>query len=103
MHLRRQQEYSERAGATRHVPPAPSWKDASRRIGRSRGASMVGAAAMAVYRDTPSGEARRRNEAGTSFVMGGGSYSRIREALTQQLAELDAQKDIAFGVDIGAA
>ena len=90
----------------------------------SFGSSKVSPPAMGAYRDTPSGEARRRNEGGTSFVrgdsarmaqvmidsvehspaprrlvMGGSSYTKIRDTLVRQLAELDAQREVAFSTD----
>lgn len=80
--------------------------------------------AMDVYRDTPAGEIRRavtsaafplhgdpvkmaqamidsaeRSPAPRRLVFGRGSYERVRAALVERIAALDAQKDVAFSTD----
>lgn len=88
------------------------------------GGGLVSAAPMAVYDDTPAGDVRRmiatgafpvngdpdrmaqamidtvdRSPAPRRLVLGAGSYTRIRAALTERLAALDAQQDIAESAD----
>ncbi|UZE47361.1 SDR family oxidoreductase [Rhodopseudomonas sp. P2A-2r] len=88
------------------------------------GRGMVRAPLMDVYDATPAGEVRRAIASGgfavkgdpdkmaqamigcvdispapLRLVMGGDSYSHIRAALLARIAELDAQKEIAFSTD----
>lgn len=87
-------------------------------------AGVVTAPAMAAYEDTPAGAIRRAVTSGRfdlpgdagkvaqamidsvevdpaprRLVMGRGSYERIRPALLERLAELDAQRALAFSTD----
>jgi hypothetical protein len=80
---------------------------------------------MAVYDHTPAGEIRRaltngsfkltgdpdkmvdamlssadQSPAPRRLTLGGDAYTRIRAALLERLAALDAQKDIAFSTDL---
>jgi NAD(P)-dependent dehydrogenase (short-subunit alcohol dehydrogenase family) len=86
---------------------------------------LVRPPAMAVYDHTPSGEIRRaltngsfkltgdpdkmvdamlrsadQSPAPRRLTLGGDAYTRIRAALLERLAALDAQKDIAFSTDL---
>ena len=88
------------------------------------GAGLVSPQAMAVYEDTPAGEVRRavasgafeikgdahkmaqamldcvdRTPAPRRLTLGAGAYASIRAALTDRLAALDAQKEIALSAD----
>ena len=87
------------------------------------GANIVSPPALAAYGDTPAGEVRRmvadrafpssepqgivhamidsadRTPAPRRLVMGGGAHSRIRAALVDRLAELDAQEGIALAAE----
>jgi NAD(P)-dependent dehydrogenase (short-subunit alcohol dehydrogenase family) len=88
------------------------------------GGGLVSAPSMAVYDDTPAGDVRRmiatgafpvngdpdrmaqamidtvdRSPAPRRLVLGAGSYTRIRAALTERIAALDAQRDIAESAD----
>jgi len=97
----------------------------------SFGRALVTASAMSVYGGTPAGEMRHafatgsaatamsvkgdpgkiaramidsvdRTPAPKRLAFGSGSYERIRTALMARLAELDANKDIAFSTDFDA-
>jgi NAD(P)-dependent dehydrogenase (short-subunit alcohol dehydrogenase family) len=86
---------------------------------------LVRPPAMAVYDHTPAGEIRRaltngsfkltgdpdkmvdamlrsadQSPAPRRLTLGGDAYTRIRAALVERLAALDAQKDIAFSTDL---
>ena len=87
------------------------------------GAKVVSPPALAAYDGTPAGEVRRlvadrafqlsepermvhamidsvdQSPAPRRLVLGSGAYSRIRAALVDRLAALDAQKDLALAVD----
>jgi NAD(P)-dependent dehydrogenase (short-subunit alcohol dehydrogenase family) len=87
------------------------------------GAKIVSPPAMAAYDGTPAGDVRRavaarsfqfsepakmvqamidsadQNPAPHRLLMGSGAFSRVRAVLVDRLAALDAQKDIALGVD----
>ena len=87
---------------------------------------LVSPPPMAVYENTPAGDMRRsvansafplpgdaikmaqamidsvgRSPAPKRLLLGGGAYDRVRAALADRLAALDAQKDIAFSTDAG--
>jgi NAD(P)-dependent dehydrogenase (short-subunit alcohol dehydrogenase family) len=87
--------------------------------------SMVGAAPMAEYEHTPAGQMRRDIAAGTfeikgdaekcvramiesvsvnpapkRLALGSSAYLNVRAALISRLAELEAQKDIAYSADL---
>ena len=89
------------------------------------GRGLVIPPAMDAYRDTPAGEIRRavtsgafalpgdpvkmaqamidsaeRSPAPLRLTLGRDSYARVRAALVERIAALDAQKDIAFSTDV---
>lgn len=88
------------------------------------GGGLVSAPALPAYAPTPAGEVRRavlggafplpgdpakmvqamldsaeRHPAPKRLTLGSGAYTQIRAALTDRLAALDAQKDLAFSTD----
>ena len=90
-------------------------------------AGLVSPPPMAAYDDTPAGEVRRavatgafpltgdpvkmvqamidcadRSPAPMRLTLGSGSYARIRSALVERIAALDAQKEIALSTEIDA-
>ena len=92
--------------------------------GTGFGRNLVRPTPLPVYEDTPAGEIRRAVDSGAfeisgdpdkiveamiaaadqpdpplRLVLGGASYTSIREALTRRLDALDAQCDIAFSTD----
>jgi NAD(P)-dependent dehydrogenase (short-subunit alcohol dehydrogenase family) len=93
----------------------------------SFGASLVTPPAMAVYEGTPAGDVRRAiasgafaltgdpvkmaqaiidsaasNPAPPRLLLGRDAHQRVRAALVQRLADLDAQRDIAYSTEIDA-
>ena len=89
------------------------------------GRGLVIPPAMDAYRDTPAGEMRRavasgafalsgdpakiaqvmidsveRSPAPRRFTLGRDAYARVRAALVERIAALDAQKDIAFSTEV---
>ncbi len=93
----------------------------------SFGRGLVSATPMAVYEDTPAGDLRRalatgafaipgdpvkmvavmidsvdRSPAPRRLTLGSAAYTKIRAALMERLAALEAQKDIAFSTDVDA-
>jgi NAD(P)-dependent dehydrogenase (short-subunit alcohol dehydrogenase family) len=91
------------------------------------GGGLVIPAAMAAYAHTPAGEVRRaiaaaafplpgdplkmaqamidsvdRNPAPRRLTLGSNAYARVHAALSDRLAALEAQKDIAFSTDLDA-
>jgi NAD(P)-dependent dehydrogenase (short-subunit alcohol dehydrogenase family) len=89
------------------------------------GGGLVSAPSMAVYDNTPAGEVRRAIAAGTfpvrgdplkmaqviidslnrwpapkRLTLGSNAYARVRAALADRIAALDAQKDIAMSADL---
>lgn len=94
--------------------------------GTNFGNGLVSPPPLAVYEDTPAGEMRRALAAGTfqitgdaikmaeimigsvaqspasrRLTLGSGAYASVHAALTERLAALEAQKDLALAADIG--
>ncbi len=94
--------------------------------GTNFGNGLVSPPPLAAYKDTPAGEMRRALASGTfqltgdaikmveimigsvtrspaprRLTLGSGAYASVRAALTERLAALEAQKDLALAADIG--